>query len=67
MGLAKVRSDTKWLCLPCWKRLVADPGATPPAMPLKGICDECRAKYVPVSLFKPTTVPEVAKVRSRLG
>jgi hypothetical protein len=36
----------KWVCLPCWKRMVAKPGETPPFPNMRMICDECGAEKV---------------------
>jgi len=41
--------DIKWICLGCWKRLVAKPGETPPVLSLKGTCAECGTEKVPVT------------------
>jgi len=31
----------KWLCLDCWKRIIAKPGEKPPFPTIRLICDEC--------------------------
>lgn len=36
----------KWLCLECWKRMVAKPGESPPFPSMRMICDECGAEKV---------------------
>ena len=46
MGIAK---HEKWICLECWKRLVARPGETPPFPSKRMLCDECGAKKVLVT------------------
>jgi hypothetical protein len=45
----RTRSEAKWLCLECWKRIVAKPGETPPFPTLRMICDECGAQKVLVT------------------
>ena len=50
MGIAThTHSEAKWLCLECWKRVVAKPGETPPFPTLRMICDECGAQKVLVT------------------
>jgi hypothetical protein len=50
MGIAtRTHSEAKWLCLECWKRVVAKPGETPPFPTLRMICDECGAQKVLVT------------------
>ena len=44
MEIAK--HDEKWICLECWKKLVAKPGDTPPFPSMRMICDECGARKV---------------------
>ena len=41
--------QAKWLCLDCWKRMVAKPGEKPPFPTLRMICDECGAQKVLVT------------------
>ena len=36
----------KWLCLECWKRMIAKPGENPPFPSMRMICDECGAAKV---------------------
>ena len=47
MEIAK--HDEKWICLECWKKLVAKPGDTPPFPSMRMICDECGAQKVLVT------------------
>lgn len=47
MEIAK--HDEKWICLECWKKLVAKPGDTPPFPSMRMICDECGAPKVLVT------------------
>jgi DNA-directed RNA polymerase subunit RPC12/RpoP len=50
MGIAtRTHSEAKWLCLECWKRVVAKPGETPPFPTLRMICDECGGQKVLVT------------------
>lgn len=39
----------EWICLECWKRLVAKPGEAPPFPRMRMICEECGAEKVPVT------------------
>ena len=39
----------KWMCLECWKKIVAKPGEPPPFPTLRMICDECGAQKVLVT------------------
>jgi Zn finger protein HypA/HybF involved in hydrogenase expression len=39
----------KWMCLECWKKLVAKPGEPLPFPTLRMICDECGAQKVLVT------------------
>jgi len=38
--------NNKWICLECWKKLVAKPGEKPPFPTIKMICDECGEKVL---------------------
>jgi DNA-directed RNA polymerase subunit RPC12/RpoP len=38
--------ENKWICLECWKKLVAKPGERPPVPTVRLICDECGAQKV---------------------
>jgi hypothetical protein len=43
------KHNEKWICLECWKKLVAKPGDTPPFPSMRMICDECGARKVLVT------------------
>ena len=43
------KHNEKWICLECWKKLVAKPGDTPPFPSKRMICDECGARKVLVT------------------
>ena len=39
----------KWMCLECWKKIVAKPGEAPSFPTLRMICDECGGQKVLVT------------------
>jgi hypothetical protein len=46
----------KWICLECWRRMVAKPGETPPFPSVRMICDECGAQKVLVTQVSTSTL-----------
>jgi DNA-directed RNA polymerase subunit RPC12/RpoP len=46
------KQNEKWMCLECWKKLVAAPGESPPFPSMRMICEECGAKKVLVTNVK---------------
>jgi hypothetical protein len=55
MGRTSTQPMTrKWLCTECRKRLGLVPHKVTQTLPvtfMRGVCDECEAKFVPVSLY----------------
>ena len=47
--MMEITKHDKWICLECWKRLVAKPGETPPFPSKRMIRDECGARKVLVA------------------
>ena len=52
----------KWICLECWKRMVAKPGQAPPFPSMRMICDECGAQKVLVTIRPGKSFP--SKIQS---
>jgi len=47
------KKEVRWMCLECWKMIIAKPGQeTPPFPTLRMICDECGAQKVLVTPVK---------------
>ena len=55
------KQNEKWLCSECWKKLVANPGETPPFPSMRMICDECGAQKVLVTNVKTDTLSHASR------
>jgi DNA-directed RNA polymerase subunit RPC12/RpoP len=58
--MMKVEKHEKWICLECWKRMVAKPGEPPPFPTMRMICEECGAlkvlvTHVSTDMLSPST------------
>ena len=52
----------KWICLDCWKKMVAKPGETPPFPTRRMICDECGAQKVLVTPVRADVLSHSSRV-----